>query len=614
MVTATQSSKASEGSALMVTLIFIFVACMAAGSLVVRASQEAYVVRRAIDYQKAHIAAESALEYGVMKLKDVVIQNQLTLPTSTLQYIVNGIPTPSPCGAFSFHTPGGNQAFQITVDSDVYNGIITNGSEGIGSEGQSQLFTVTAGAIDPATGVGAVLKQQVQAKGLFLIRYGVFYEEDLEINPGADMTFTGPVHCNQDMYLCPEVAATAQFDDRVTTHGDIFHMRKDQTKSPGPVYIDNDQAVQILMTIDSRDPTWVVDAIQKWDGRVLTKAHGVQHIGPPIASVDMPHSIIERALSPTNPLYQAQTEAEKFANKACLLISVSTSGVFSAFDCRGSNMTTRFHPATLLTNGTFGGKPTYAKDTLGNYLFTSTGTGSYSVAQTNLWDYREKGGMRPVDIYVDQLLKDFPQLADTTYTIPEGRAVVYVTRNDPDGMTNGVTPCLRLRNGRQLPTSGLTFASDMPIYIEGNYNVSNKQVALVAGDAVTMLSSAWQDARSKTNLNSRTPSNTTYNVVIMTGNSDTTWGNYNGGLENVLRFLENWSGLTVTYRGSVIDLWHAQLVQQPWVYGDPVYNAPIRNWGYDDIYRTQVPPGMTRVFGLEEIQWNEATWAQVGWN
>jgi hypothetical protein len=104
----------------------------------------------------------------------------------------------------------------------------------------------------------------------------------------------------------------------------------------------------------------------------------------------------------------------------------------------------------------------------------------------------------------------------------------------------------------------------------------------------------------------------------MTGNTETTWGAYNGGLENVMRFLENWEGITVSYRGSIIDLWKSEYATGKWVYGsgsDGIfrYNAPTRDWGYDTLYRTQSPPGMTYVFGMEELSWDRSTWTAEGW-
>jgi hypothetical protein len=52
-------------------------------------------------------------------------------------------------------------------------------------------------------------------------------------------------------------------------------------------------------------------------------------------------------------------------------------------------------------------------------------------------------------------------------------------------------------------------------------------------------------------------------------------------------------------------------VTGPWEYGN-YYTAPKRDWGYDEIYLTDAPPGMPRVFGLEEIEWSQASWADAG--
>jgi hypothetical protein len=89
-------------------------------------------------------------------------------------------------------------------------------------------------------------------------------------------------------------------------------------------------------------------------------------------------------------------------------------------------------------------------------------------------------------------------------------------------------------------------------------------------------------------------------------------GQYNGGLENVLRFLEKWSGQTVSFRGSIIDIWYSEIADSEWSYGS-YYTAPNRDWGYDEIYRTAAPPGIPRVFGIEEIAWRRSSWDEQGW-
>jgi hypothetical protein len=604
------NSKRNErrsGGALVTVLLMLVVASVIMLSYLFYSQHSARATMRMIDYQKAQIAAESGLEYGIMKLKEVILNNQLTLTRYQLQSILSQIAPPSSIGPYQFITPHGDQAFEISAKTEVIAGVITNGSACLGSDGEYEFFTVTAGALNPATGVGAVLQRRLQGVGLCLVRYAVFYEDDLEMNPGAPMTIAGPVHCNANIYAAPD-GSTLSCDDRVTAVGDIFRCRKDRTGNIGSVYVNKTNGNAVAMTLDSSNANWMIESLRLWDGRVRTKAHGVQRLRPPISAVDDPHDLIERPLSGGQTL----TENEKFANKACLYIRVNTNGIFSALDCY-TNVTSFFTNAVLLETGIFGSRPLYAKDTNGLYCFTTNG--AYDAGTNTFYDAREKVQMLPIDIYVNILTQCFPQVTRTNYSIPQGRGVVYVTRDDPDGVSNGVMPCLRIRNGFELPQGGLTFASDLPVYIEGDYNATtNPRPSLVTGDAVTLLSRNWQDAKSSFSLNQREAISTTYKVVIMTGNTKTTWGGYNGGLENVLRFVEDWSGKTNTFRGSIIDLWRSEVAHAAWTNTGIYYNAPDRNWGYDTMYRAVAPPGMTRVFGLEAIEWIDSTWSQVGWN
>ena len=128
------------------------------------------------------------------------------------------------------------------------------------------------------------------------------------------------------------------------------------------------------------------------------------------------------------------------------------------------------------------------------------------------------------------------------------------------------------------------------------------------GDTVTFLSNNWNDSNSA-NAGSpfgyRVATATTVNAAIVTGNTSTTVGNYNGGLENLPRFLENWSGVNFVLRGSIVNLWESQLAIGPWAYGSPIYNAPRRIWSYDTDFDDPVnlPPGTPRVRTLARAQW-----------
>jgi hypothetical protein len=129
-----------------------------------------------------------------------------------------------------------------------------------------------------------------------------------------------------------------------------------------------------------------------------------------------------------------------------------------------------------------------------------------------------------------------------------------------------------------------------------------------------MLSKNWQDARSTSGVNSRQAVDTEFNTVVMTGNTETIEdGQYNGGLENVLRFMESWRNDTVTFRGSIIDLWYSRIATADWN-NRYYYDAPRRDWEFDPILRNQAPPGVPRVFGLEMLTWRVSSWEEQGWD
>lgn len=603
----TVKANRKQGSAILAVLLIVIIASAIAIVLLSTASNSATLTRRTLDYQRAKIAAEAGLDYARARLVENMRHYQFTLTDSQLATELAAITPPPGLGPYLYETPQGAVAFEIEIESPPQMGTLLNGRVAPGMEGRWQVFTLRCGAINPASGVGAVLEEKVQAVALYLNRYGVFYDKDLEIDPGPPMEFWGRIHGNTDIYL----EGPLDLHDQVTSHGKIIHGRKDDGTTTGDVYIENDSGQLTSMMdgldiIDSRNPDWMVEALSLWDGRVQSEAHGIPELTPPIDPVADPHLLIERPLAAGAPGYDAEDEGGKLANTAAITVHVDAAGGVTVTDYFGTDLTATFNQATPSTSS---GKN--VKDADGHYVLDTEG--SIGTDQ-QFFDGREQTSIKPVDIYVDQLLQEYPDMASgLTYGVDEGRGVVYVTRDDPDG-PGGVMPAVRLRNATELAPGGLSFASDLPIYVEGDYNVVNKQPAMVAGDAVTFLSKAWQDSSSAGNLTDRTTVDTTYNTTIMTGNSETiVGGNYNGGLENALRFLEHWSGKTVTYRGSVIDLWSSQIADGLWGVWT-YYSPPDRDWGYDPMLLTASPPGMPQIFAVEQLAWKETTWQEAGWD
>ena len=161
-------------------------------------------------------------------------------------------------------------------------------------------------------------------------------------------------------------------------------------------------------------------------------------------------------------------------------------------------------------------------------------------------------------------------------------------------------PAVRVVNGQQLPSAGLTVATAQPLYVEGNYNTTtdgihfdttlgstvngNTVPAALMGDSITVLSGGWQDSyNASTALASRVATPTTINAAALEGIVQSTASGdtklYSGGLENFLRLSEEWSGKTLTYNGSIVVLFPSQYATNAWA--NASYGVPVRQWGYD---------------------------------
>jgi hypothetical protein len=192
-------------------------------------------------------------------------------------------------------------------------------------------------------------------------------------------------------------------------------------------------------------------------------------------------------------------------------------------------------------------------------------------------------------------------------------------------------PAVRLTDGAQLPNSGLTVVTPQPMYVEGNYNVQTNGTAAnasaqttntaytvpasIMADAITILSPSWSDTY---NINTpltassgtqRQASVDSVSAALLVGivPSVTTAGGkqYSGGLENYLRLLENWSGISLQYNGSEVGMYSSLYATNFWPGTGTVYNAPNRNWGFDNNFMNyaKLPPLTPEFKAISRFTW-----------
>ena len=207
-----------------------------------------------------------------------------------------------------------------------------------------------------------------------------------------------------------------------------------------------------------------------------------------------------------------------------------------------------------------------------------------------------------------------------------GTPILYVA--DRRNVNSKQLTVVRVNNGAQLPANsgfGFTLATPNPLYVWGNYNVQTSASAANASagttntaytvpaalisDALTVLSPNWFDSESYFAYSQFSTANDaadmTINAAIITGTvastgtSDTT---YSGGVHNLARMLEDWSGRNLWLNTSIIRLWDSQWAtnqfRNPAGFNpapvNPYYNPPTRHFSFDpnllDPYK--IPPGV----------------------
>jgi len=237
-----------------------------------------------------------------------------------------------------------------------------------------------------------------------IFQFMIFYNDDLEILPGPNMTLGGRVHANADIYL--GCGGTLKVDtEYLRCTGSIFRERKDDgSESTGTVNIKvTGESTYDAMdtTHDSKYSGWATYAMDTWKGTVQDGAHGVKEVAAP----------------------KIQT--------------------IKAFKPDGSKGYYHANADLVIVNG-------QAYNSSGGTISLPAGT----VTETTMYDAREKKTITVTEINVG--------LLNTSGYFP-ANGLVYAYRTDSrTSQPNGI----RLKNGTEL-LQPMTLVSQDPVYVQG---------------------------------------------------------------------------------------------------------------------------------------------------
>jgi len=572
-------ASSERGAALVMTLLVLVILTAFGLTLVALGTSEVAMSSNWRDYSKDFYAAEAALESGVVGLRNLLPAT----PTPT-QAQLNTIATP-PTLSDSRLTFG---AYTITAASPAPNRQTFAAGPYSGLFGWVQGYSIQA-QVNGQGGTKAKLTQVLQHTRVPLFQFGIFYGKgvDLELRPGPGMTFNGKIFSNSNIYVA--AGSTLQITDSMKAAGNIYRSIKSEPAYPNmsnPQIADAAGTLQTLNFDHTYQPgfgstwpsagAWASQAMQTFGGQVQDSAMGVQQIVPPLPDLFG---------NPSNPDVVAHQliEMPRAGDSAAL----ASAKMYSQAGLRIEAGAT-----TIAATGQNGNGVTLPLN---------------AVIKRTFYDAREAKTMTAYDVDVN--------LMRTAGALP-ANGVLYVA-----GTVTTENPVVRLVNGSQLPSGGLTVVSQNPVYIVGDYNTvpvgATHAPAAVLGDAVTVLSNDWipknYDAKGDQPFfgNRVASANTTVNAAIATGpSSESTMGRDNGKVNNLVRFLEDWTGKQFTYSGSLLALWHSQQVTGAWrccgISGLYYYGPPSRVWSYDTLFDTAQPPGTPMGVIMTKGSWSQS--------
>lgn len=458
----------------------------------------------------------------------------------------------------------------------------------------------------------------VNAQTLPLFQFGIFYEDDLEINPGPPLTFAGWVHTNGNLYISSN---NALFQSNLTSPDSVFWNRKDANNRLNGVRINNAAGNSVLLDFDSRSlssSAFKTRSEQRFNGRLRSRAQDVRPLRLPLpTNLDAVTLVLPRQ-SGDDPIVQDV----KMAWKSDWYITVNA----QVFDIADTNVMRSSLCTSFMVHQRASGLQVPDAAACARI---------FKPRRNAFYDGRED--LRPdlIDIHMDSL-RIWSDAASST----RAPRIIYVNFTNTGGNAGRDYVAVRLRQGAQLPrprvsadTGGLSVVTERPMYVLGDYNTIVWRPAALMGDAITFLSNppnpamaqrpvslptrcsaqaGWCDTL-QTVFAQRNARPSTVNAALLVGHSATpcdvaragcTAPAYGGGLENLPRFLENWGGVTFRYTGSLVSLYQSRFAFGQWSnqtnvgFGNGAYyEPPIRVWSFDTNFRfpERLPPGTPSV-------------------
>jgi hypothetical protein len=614
-------SQSQRGSVLITTLTFLTIIIVAVAGVFQLAMASYKLSQRNELRARARSVAESELEYLYYNFESLIVGgSSATNVPSLFSGIADSGSTPT-----SSRTPFA-VLHQQQIDGWVvrrsieFEQTITGTIPGTTKTGTISYLTAKV-EVDPGAGNSFANSVAVRVGRRFnnsttsIFQYSIFFQGDLELAPSGITTITGDIAANGSIYMGASSGGTLTINNQVRTLAG-YYFNTDSTgastyRKPGtwnaatgtivttdtttlnaPLF-GTSQASQVETMSSPENLLGGLDA-----DAIATARNDLFGATDTPANLAIAENNVYRSLIAPPPASAAAAE-----------YPVGTD-LTNTSDDASLNALRAYTRAGMIVTVNADGTITYTESRSG--VNTTATAASYAgvVNTTTMYDQREGKTIAVTEIDVGalktKLTAAFPLDVNGQ---PTFNGLLYVNLKNS---TASAPAAVRLTNAATTPNvetgSGFSVATNGGLYVKGNYNttpytdpnthVNSNNPAMLMGDAVTVLSSAWDDANSAAAISSRkaTSGTTTINSGILTGNVPSSSSVASGGAQNLVRFLEDWTDTsgnkgTVTFNGSLGRLFSSKYFTSAYQQPGTIYTVPNRNFTFNTALKTKRPPG-----------------------
>ncbi len=250
----TISNKESERGASLIVTLFILLLLMGFVALAIsRTSTETIVTNNDVSESKTFAASQAALENTTRDFVDV-FESKLA-PNDGDVTTVENKPVPG-FGDYTFTK-------DITKIKSPAPVILTGGSYG-GLYALRDSWEIKTLAVDNFTDVKVEVKRRFFSDRIPVFQFGVFYEDDLELNRPPLFTIGGRVHTNGNFFVSSYNGSGIYFDSKVTAVGEIVN---DIWKTGSSLYSGVDDQGQVYV----KDASGISQELKTGESSVICK-------------------------------------------------------------------------------------------------------------------------------------------------------------------------------------------------------------------------------------------------------------------------------------------------------------------------------------------------------